>query len=343
MKKGILYGVQTTGNGHLVRSRDLVSRLKNKEHQIHTLFSGDKDKHIPDLELFHPYTRKRGLTFITKEGKISYLHTIKQLDLYRFYADIRSFDASGFQLAITDYEPIVSRIAKQNGILSLGMGHMYSFCYDVPLYRGGRGVALRVMNNFAPVDIPLGMHWHHFGQPLLPPMIPADIKGLTPTEEKDLVVVYLHFENLEQVKSLLFRFPEKTFHIYTRTEQEYEEKNIRIKYVNRNNFITDLAKCEGVICNAGFSLLSEALHLGKKVLAKPVQGQIEQESNALALEKLELGTVMHGLDQEVVRKWFRRSAPEPQNYPEVAETVVDWVDRGKVKDPKELSEQLWRR
>ena len=36
----ILYGVQTTGRGHLVRSRPMVAALRSMGHEVHTLFSG---------------------------------------------------------------------------------------------------------------------------------------------------------------------------------------------------------------------------------------------------------------------------------------------------------------
>lgn len=46
----------------------------------------------------------------------------------------------------------------------------------------------------------------------------------------------------------------------------------------------DLTDCSGVIANAGFARSSESLYLGKKLLVKPLEGQLEQESNGLALE-----------------------------------------------------------
>ncbi len=65
---------------------------------------------------------------------------------------------------------------------------------------------------------------------------------------------------------------------------------------SRSGFIDNLKNCNGVICNAGFELASEALHAGKKMLVKPLAGQLEQPSNAQAMRKLGLGDVMERLD-----------------------------------------------
>jgi uncharacterized protein (TIGR00661 family) len=48
--------------------------------------------------------------------------------------------------------------------------------------------------------------------------------------------------------------------------------------------------------NAGFELASEAMFLGKKILVKPLAGQMEQLSNALVIDSLELGMVMKRLN-----------------------------------------------
>ena len=65
-----------------------------------------------------------------------------------------------------------------------------------------------------------------------------------------------------------------------------------LRPLNREAFVTDLIGCRGVIANTGFTFISEALHLGRKILTKPLTQQTEQESNALALRRLGLATVV---------------------------------------------------
>jgi len=336
----ILYGVQTTGNGHLVRSAAIISVLREMGHSVFTLMSGDQEKTLSRPQVYQPYEFRPGLTFITRNGRIRYLETLRQLRLYRFYRDIRSFSAQDFDLAVTDYEPLTARIARRNKIPSIGVGHLYAFAHRVPLPKNDPlGVA--IMRRFAPADIPLGLHWHHFGSPILPPTIPEDVyEKEHPLETK--ILVYFPFESPERIGEFLRPFREFTFHIYTPgLRAPHEEGHLLWRPVSRRNFVDDLADCSGVMCNAGFSLLSEALHLGRKILAKPVSGQVEQKANALALWRLGLGSVMSGLDRETVREWLRLDPPQPRNYPEVLPRIAEWIHKGPWDRPQELADRLW--
>ena len=53
------------------------------------------------------------------------------------------------------------------------------------------------------------------------------------------------------------------------------------------------------ITNAGFELASESLHLGKRLLVKPLAGQMEQAVNAMAIDILKLGMTMRILDRNI--------------------------------------------
>ncbi len=58
-------------------------------------------------------------------------------------------------------------------------------------------------------------------------------------------------------------------------------------------FLADLASARAVVSTAGFTLLSECLHLGKPVLALPNGGIFEQTFNALQLERVGAGRAVH--------------------------------------------------
>ena len=64
---------------------------------------------------------------------------------------------------------------------------------------------------------------------------------------------------------------------------------------NIDGFKRDLATARGVICNTGFELISECLQWGKPVL-RPLAKQMEQLSNAAALEQLGYATTMEALN-----------------------------------------------
>ena len=112
----VLYGIQTTGNGHINRSHEVVRELKTSDHEVQVVFSGRKQNRFIDIEQFEPYTNYAGLTFETHRGKLNPIKTAVKLNLWQYFQDILSFDAGGYDLVLTDFEPITARIASRNRI-----------------------------------------------------------------------------------------------------------------------------------------------------------------------------------------------------------------------------------
>ncbi len=79
----------------------------------------------------------------------------------------------------------------------------------------------------------------------------------------------------------------------------------------------------GTTCDAGFELPSKALQLGKKLLLRPLNGQMEQTSNALAIQELGLGSVMRKLDTKTVNRWLKMPSGRLQSYPDVAGSIAE--------------------
>jgi UDP-N-acetylglucosamine:LPS N-acetylglucosamine transferase len=71
-----------------------------------------------------------------------------------------------------------------------------------------------------------------------------------------------------------------------------------------DGFLNDLAGCKAIIANAGFSLVSEALHLGKPYLAVPVEHQFEQIFNAHYLKKTGYGAWWDELNGERIESFL---------------------------------------
>ena len=336
----ILFGVQGTGNGHISRSREVIRCLKASGHEVQVILSGRKPEHLWEMEVFEPFVALEGLTFATRRGRLQVLKTARQLNLLGFYADIRNFDASGTDLVVTDFEPISARIARRNRLPSVAIGHQYAFGYRVPV-AGFDPVARWVLSNFAPADVALGLHWHHFDQPILPPVVPTYLPTGVSTA-RDKVLVYLPFEDLEEIRRLLVPFEHHRFFIYHQAAQPVAEGHLHLRPYSRRGFLQDLAECAGVITNAGFELVSEALHLGKKVLVKPLAGQLEQQSNAKALTALGLGSAMRRLDPDAVDAFLARRAGPTVRYPDVARLIADWIGAGDWTDVAGLSRSAWR-
>lgn len=335
----ILYGVQGTGNGHISRSREIIRHLKADGHDVQVVVSGRDPALLWDMEVFEPFTALEGLTFSTRRGRLQYFKTARRLNLFRFYADIRRFDARGLDLVVTDFEPVTARIARRNQLPSIGIGHQYAFRYKVPI-AGFDPAAVYVIRNFAAADYCLGLHWHHFQQPILPPVIPNHL-SVESTPAPNKILVYLPFEHIDEICRLLSPFSSHRFFVYHQISAARDEGHLHLRTYSRQGFLNDLAESSGVITNAGFELASESLHLGKKILVKPLARQMEQMSNAKSLKELNLGSVMKRLDPDAVDEFLARRRMPTVRYPDVAHLIADWIAAGKWNDIDSLSRRAW--
>ncbi|NEX13593.1 MAG: hypothetical protein C1941_02650 [Prosthecochloris sp.] len=337
----ILFGVQGTGNGHISRSRELVTRLRESGHEIDVIISGRKEEELKEIEVFSPYRVYKGLTLVTYRGRMNYIETMFRLDLGKLMTDVLSLDVNGVDLIITDFEPVTATAARMKNIPSLGFGHQYAFPYDVPIARGNIFERYTLLN-FAPAQYNAGLHWHHFDQPIFPPVIPRHLyESGAVTVRQEKVLVYLPFEELEDVAALLLPFDGKEFYIYGKSREDHDDGHLHYRAYSREGFLQDLQECSGVVCNAGFELPGEALHLGKKLLLRPLDGQIEQESNAMAIEELGYGMTMHSLDGNVLRDWLHKPGREPLVYSRTVDYIAEWITKGGWDDLSGYVEAAW--
>ena len=324
----ILYGVQGTGNGHISRSREFVRKLKADGHDVEVIISGRKEEELKEIEIFAPYRVMKGMTLITHKGKLDYVNTMMRLDLVSLMADIVLLDTAGTDLIITDFEPVTSMTAKLKNIPSVGFGHQYAFQYDIPVAHGTFFEKYALMN-FAPAQYNAGLHWNHFNQPIFPPVIPETLyaqRAVTVVKKK--LLVYLPFEELEDIAAFLAPFAGYDFFVYGKVREDRDEGNLHYRSYSREGFLADLMECSGVVCNAGFELPGEALHLGKKLLLRPLDGQIEQQSNALGMVELGYGMAMESLDGALLADWLQMPDREPLRYARSVDYITEWVSSG---------------
>jgi uncharacterized protein (TIGR00661 family) len=339
----ILYGVQGTGNGHVTRARIMAKAFADVGVQVDWVFSGRPREDFFDMKAFGDFQCFRGLTFQVKSGRIQYLKTAMTSNVRQLYADTKKIKVEGYDLIINDFEPVSAWAAKRAGKCVIGLSHQNSFYYDIPK-KGNNFITDAFMHNFAPVTQPIGLHWHHFNQPILPPLIEPS-HYLNESIAKHYLV-YLPFSSVADIEPLLRKFPAYQFYIYQHIPQPIDDGHIHLRPFSREGFQQDLHRCEGVICSSGFELPSEAIQLGKKILVQPVAGQMEQASNALALTQLGYGHATAELNEESIDRWLPLPKPKAIAYPNVAKHLVDWLLKTKGENFAhsftELQQSLWQ-
>lgn len=335
----ILYGVQGTGNGHVTRARIMAKSFAAAGVKVDWIFSGRPREDFFDMDAFGDFQSYRGLTFSVKSGRIQYLKTAMNSNLVQLSNDIKKVNVEGYDLIINDFEPVSAWAARRAGKKVLGISHQNAFFYKIPK-KNNNIFTDWFMRNFAPVTQPIGLHWHHFNQPILPPLIePSHYQNESLPKH---YLVYLPFSGLEDIIPQLKAFPEYQFFVYQNVPQNIDDGHIHIRPFSREGFQQDLHRCEGVICSAGFELPSEAIQLGKKLLVQPVAGQMEQASNALALTKLGYGASTTILNETTIGRWLPLMKPNPVIYPDVSKALVDWLLKTGGENFDEFQKKMWK-
>ncbi|NVK43730.1 MAG: hypothetical protein HWE39_20995 [Oceanospirillaceae bacterium] len=336
----ILYGVQATGNGHITRARVMEPALAAAGVDVDYLFSGRDPAALFNMEPFGDFRCRRGLTFSYQPGgRIDVPGTLLGNSLWQLWREIRELDLSGYDLVISDFEPVTARAARKRGLPSLGIAHQYVFNHRLPGHHQGWGTRAAI-RAFAPVDLAVGLHWHHFGQPILPPLISPPRYPVS--LEADKILVYLPYEPQDELLRWFRPFSDYRFVVYCALKEGRVIENVDFRPFSRDGFEQDLASCAGVISNSGFGLSSETVQYGKKLLSKPYLGQVEQLSNAELMTRLGMATVMQQqFEPRQLADWLRLPNPEPAPYPDVAGSLARWIAGGQRETVDELARQLW--
>ncbi|MCY7295706.1 MJ1255/VC2487 family glycosyltransferase [Alteromonas sp. a30] len=336
----ILYGIQGTGNGHITRAR-VMARAFSQHPDVHVdyLFTGrNADKYF-DMEEFGDYQTRQGLTFIHRNGAINKWLTLKNAKPMQFWRDVKQLDLSGYDLVLNDFEPVSAWAAKRQNIASISISHQAAFMHSVPK-RGQKLLDEFIMKYFAPTSVQLGVHWYHFGHNIMPPFIDDEFSA---SQQGQHFLVYLPFEDIDEIRALLESLTEYTFEIYhPEITNSTQESHLHWHPTSKRAFHHSLHHCAGVIANGGFELSSECLQLGKKLLIKPLHGQFEQLSNALTLETLELCHTMNTLDVDEVENWLLIPQGEAVKFPNDPKILIDWIKSKQWNDTETVCEALWK-
>ncbi|WP_105199334.1 MULTISPECIES: MJ1255/VC2487 family glycosyltransferase [unclassified Pseudoalteromonas] len=337
----ILYGVQGTGNGHTTRARVMAKAFAKAGVEVDYLFSGRSRDQYFDMQEFGSFQARQGLTFVTERGRVNGLKTLKNAKVCELIKDIRELNLKQYDLVMNDFEPVTAWAAKRQKVPVVGMSHQAAFLSNSVPVTGDNILTKAMIRNFAPADVYLGVHWQPFDDSIIPPFI--EHAGPVDSEYVDnKVLVYLPFEDLDEVIAYLKDFPGKEFYCYHPKAEDRSEAHIHLRKPSRLGFLRDLASASGVIANAGFELSSEALTLGKKLLLKPLNGQFEQHSNALTLQNMERAHVMHFLDQDALDDWLNMDKKERINFPHDPAPLISWLMAGQWQDRQRLNQQLWQ-
>ena len=211
----------------------------------------------------------------------------------------------GADLVISDHEPFVPRAARRLGVPVVALSHQLLLTEtraDVPVRHAlsALGTALGI-HILAPPRPEAVVVPSFFFPPkrrgsravLVPPILRRDVLDAHRTEG-DRVLVYLNEgAGMAPLLDVLGQV-DAPFDVYGLDPTLPAPPNVALRVPSRSGFLRRLAAARAVVATAGFTLLSEALHLGVPVLALPNRGFFEQAVNARALVAQGRGEAVEG-------------------------------------------------
>ncbi len=210
---------------------------------------------------------------------------------------------AGADVVVADHEPFVARAAVRAGVPVVALSHQLILTETrprVPLRYAASwlgtslGVGVLAPRRPAAAVVP-----SFFFPPrragsqavLVPPILRDDVLAARATDGGRVLVYVNEGDGMAPLLDALAGVPAD---VYGLGRAGPAPAGVRLKAPSRAGFLEDLAAARAVVATAGFTLLSEALYLGKPVLALPNRGFFEQTVNALALRESGRGEAVLG-------------------------------------------------
>jgi uncharacterized protein (TIGR00661 family) len=310
----ILYGVNGEGSGHSSRAREVITHLEARGHLVHV---ASFDRGYRNLKDDFDVTEIDGLRLAYVHNRVRYGKTVLR-NLAHLPQTARKVRALGrkaeewaVDLVITDFEPISCHVGHKLGLPVIAIDNQHlltdteiSYPREYRKDAAATKLVTRLMTPRADVYLVISF----FSAPvkkkkntfLFPPILRREILETKPTN-RDFVLVYVTSvaaELTDVLKSVRQRFVCYGFN------REGTDGNLEFRKPSLDTFLRDLSGCRAIIANAGFSLISEALYLGKPYLAWPVKRQFEQVFNAYYIGKMGYGACWDDLNKERVESFL---------------------------------------
>lgn len=326
----VLYGVNGEGAGHSTRAKEVLTHLVAQGHAVHV---ATFDRGLQNLKTDFEVTEIYGFRFAYVNNRVRYKRTIaKNLitvpEAAKSISRLKDLvDKWKIDLVITDFEPLTCHVGhrKKLPVISIDNQHcLTNAAVSYPKQYRGDAAAAKLVTRFMTPRANAYLVISFFDAPirkrntfLFPPLLRQGILDAKTTQgEHVLVYVTSPAPALGTLLSTV-RCPFIAYGF----GREGREGNIVYKRPSLDGFFADLTSARAIVANSGFSLVTEALHLGKPYLAVPVSHQFEQIFNAYWLEKSGYGAYWEDLNKERVEAFL-------YNLPHYREALATYPRQG---------------
>jgi len=322
----IFYGVVGEGMGHATRSKVILSHLA-KRHELKIVASGRAHSYLkrqfPDLIEIEGF--KLAFDDNAIDRKATFSNILRDIpdkaskNLRQFLEMCRYFSPD---VVISDFESYAHWFGRTQDIPIISIDNMQilnrcTIDIDIPKKFA---TDFKLAKNIVKGKLPGCYHYmitSFFFPPvrkrdtsLYPPILRDDILQAK-TEQGDHILVYQtsasHSTLVEVLKGI-----DAPFIVYGFGKNE-RIQNVVLKDFSEKGFVDDLASSKAVLANAGFSLMGEAVYLGKPYYAIPLRRQFEQILNGLYLQEKGFGEYHMELKKESIEGFLKRTNDYHEN------------------------------
>ena len=337
-KKVVFYCVCGEGMGHAIRTGVIVDKIKD-DYDVY-LFSSDRAYEYLNSKFDNVY-EIGGFNTVYINNKVNNLKTFANAlkrnptnmkvgyeKLYKKARELRP------DVIVTDFEIYATMVSKLLNIplISLDNIHMMTQTkIECPEHHYAEMIKAKgVVKTYVvkPKVHILTSFFYPKIRPkknavLYPPIIREDILKLEPSEGDHVIVYQTSRESVKLVERLKSLKDEK-FIVYGFNKNETAE-NLTFKEFNEDVFYDDLASSKAVVCNGGFTFITEAICLKKPIYSVPAIGNFEQTLNGFYVEKLGYGEYHEEMSAEKVGAFLTRLANYKENLEKVEKTDNDGI------------------
>ncbi len=339
-RKIVFYCVCGEGMGHAIRTGVIVDKIKEK-YDVY-LFSSDRAYEYLKSKFDNVY-EIGGFNTVYINNKVNNLKTLSDAlkrnptnikvgyeNLYKKAAQLKP------DIIVTDFEIYATMLSKIRNIplISLDNIHMitqtkidYPKSHYVEMLKAKGVIKTYVVN-------PRFHILTSFFYPkvrskknavIYPPIIREEILKLEP-KDGDHIIVYQTSRESEKLVGRLKALKNEKFIVYGFDKDE-TDGNLSFKHFNEDEFYDDLASAKAVICNGGFTFISEAIHLKKPIYSVPAIGNFEQTLNGFYVQKLGYGEYHEVMSAKRVSNFLKRLPKYQQKLSKVKKTNNDGIVR----------------
>ena len=357
----VVYALCGHGRGHSSRARAVAETLRARGHRVSFAADAPAADRLADAGATY---RVPGLRQVLRGNRVRMLATARaNLDLTwrspEIIADAACWlERVGADVVVADHEPFVGRAAGRIGVPVVVLSHQLVLTEARPRAplrhlpaALGTSLGIGVLSPPRPAAAVVPSFFfpplrRHSTAVFVPPILRDDVLAARPRPGRRLLVYVNEGDGMDALLDALADIGVPA-DVYGINSSLAAPTGIRLRAPSREGFLADLAACRAVVSTAGFTLLSEALHLGKPVLALPNRGFFEQTVNALALceqgrgeavldRDLRAGDLRGFLDR--ADAYRQRTATDGTAGRERAADVIERVGGVPVRAPRPLAE-----